>query len=207
MKVMLVNGSPHAAGTCSGALKVLAETFAKEGIETEIQTIPLETRVCMGCYACRNLKKCVIEDEVNRFLEKMKSCDGLILASPVHYAAASGLLTAFMDRAFFAGSTIGVFTHKPAAAVVCARRAGTTAALDQINKYFMISQMPVISGRYWNMVHGSNAEEALQDKEGIQNLRILARNMAWHLKCQEAGAKAGILPPETEPVEMTNFIR
>ena len=207
MKVLLVNGSPHADGTTHAALKIVAETLTTEGIDSEIYQIPQEITPCRACYTCRKIGKCIIEDAVNPFIEKMKTCDGIIIGSPVHYASASGLVTAFMDRVFFAASTQHVFEHKPAAAIACARRAGTTATLDQLNKYFSISQMPIISGRYWNMVHGTNFQEIEQDKEGVQNLRILARNMAWHLKCQEIARNAGVLPPSPEPIELTNFIR
>ena len=141
-------------------------------------------------------------------MEKAKDFDGFIFGSPVHYASAGGLITSFLDRVFFSSfSRKDVFLHKPAAAVASARRAGTTATLDQLNKYFGITQMPIISGRYWNMVHGATAEEVKQDLEGLQNMRILARNMAWHLKCQEAGKKAGVPMPKEEEITFTNFIR
>ena len=207
MKVMLLNGSPHRNGTTATALHVVEETLKSEGIDTLFYQIPLNITACRACYACRKLGHCVIDDEVNDFIEKMKTCDGLVIGSPVHYASASGLATAFLDRAFFSCFGNGVFEHKPGTAIACARRAGTTAALDQLNKYFTITQMPIISGRYWNMVHGAKAEEIFEDKEGIQNLKIVARNMVWHLKCQEAAQKAGIMPPPAEKIEFTNFIR
>lgn len=146
---------------------------------------------------------------MNEFVETAVGFDGYVFGSPVHYAAASGVITPFMDRAFYSESAgkRNVFRLKPAAAVVSARRAGATAALDQLNKYFQISEMPVVSGRYWNMVHGNTPDEVRQDKEGMQNMRILAKNMAYLLKCKEAAAKAGITPLEREPVERTNFIR
>ena len=209
MKVLLVNGSPHKKGCTDVALQEIARTLSEEGIETEIYHIgnkPISG--CMGCYACRKSGRCIIDDSVNEFVEKAKDFDGFIFGSPVHYAAAGGAITSFLDRVFFSSfSRKDVFTHKPAAAVVSARRAGTTAALDQLNKYFTITQMPIISGRYWNMVHGAAPEEVKQDFEGLQNMRILARNMAWHLKCQEAGKKAGIPLPKEEEVTFTNFIR
>lgn len=209
MKVLLVNGSPHKNGCTNMALEEIARTLKEEGIESEIYHIgnkPISG--CMGCYSCRKIGRCVIDDGVNEFVEKAKDFDGFIFGSPVHYASAGGLITSFLDRVFF--SSFGrkdVFLHKPAAAVASARRAGTTATLDQLNKYFGITQMPVISGRYWNMVHGATAEEVKQDLEGLQNMRILARNMAWHLKCQEAGKKAGVPMPKEEEVTFTNFIR
>ena len=208
MKVLLFNGSPHKNGCTYVALEEIAKTLNEEGIESEIYQIGTEPIcACKGCYACRQIGKCVIDDKVNDFVEYAKDFDGFVFGSPVHYAAASGGITAFLDRAFFSAASSGIFLHKPAFAVASARRAGTTATLDQLNKYFTISQMPVISGRYWNMVHGAKPEEVKQDLEGLQNMRILARNMAWFLKCKEAGKNAGILPPVTEKVTPTNFIR
>ncbi len=210
MKVLLFNGSPHKEGCTYTALEEISKTLKEEGIDSEIYQIGTEPiSACRACYACAKLGKCVIDDKVNNFVEYAKDFDGFIFGSPVHYASACGGITAFLDRAFFVASRSGknVFMHKPAAAIVSARRAGTTAALDQLNKYFMITQMPVISGRYWNMVHGATAEQVLEDKEGLQNMRILARNMAWHLKCQEAGKNAGIPMPKTEETVFTNFIR
>ena len=138
-----------------------------------------------------------------------EQADGFILGSPVHYASASGIIVPFMDRVFFAGFNSGrnLFRLKPASAVASARRSGTTATLDQLNKYFQINEMPVISGRYWNMVHGATPDEVRQDLEGMQNMRILARNFAYHLKCKEAATKAGILLPKQETTVFTNFIR
>jgi len=211
MKVLLFNGSPHKNGCTFTALEEIAKTLKEEGIESEIYQIGNEpSSVCRACYACKTLGKCVVNDGVNEFIEKAKDFDGFILGSPVHYASASGGATSFLDRVFFAASASGrsgYFTHKPGAAIASARRAGTTATLDQLNKYFTITQMPIISGRYWNMVHGSNAEDVKQDLEGLQNMRILARNMAWHLKCREAAEKAGVQLPKKEDTVWTNFIR
>ncbi len=211
MKVLLFNGSPHKNGCTYTALEEIAKTLKEEGVDFEIYQIGTQpVSACRACYACKKLGKCVIDDDVNTFIEKAKDFDGFIFGSPVHYASASGGATAFLDRAFFAASASGrsyYYMHKPGAAIVSARRAGTTATLDQLNKYFTISQMPIISGRYWNMVHGSNAEEVKQDLEGMQNMRILARNMAWHLKCREAAEKAGISLPKNETTVFTNFIR
>ena len=209
MKVLLVNGSPHKNGCTNVALEEIAKTLKEEGIESEIYHIgnkPISG--CMGCYACRKTGKCVLNDGVNEFVEKAKDFDGFIFGSPVHFAAISGAMTSFMDRVFYSfANHKEIFIHKPASAIVVARRAGTTAALDQLNKYFTITQMPIISGRYWNMVHGAVAEEVKQDLEGLQNMRVLARNMAWHLKCQEAGKKAGVPMPKQEETIFTNFIR
>ena len=210
MKVLLLNGSPHEKGCTYTALLEITKTLQEEGIGTEIYQLGTEPiNPCRACYACAKIGKCVINDKVNEFIEYAKDFDGFIIGSPVHYASACGSITAFLDRVFFAASKSGkdVFIHKPASAIVSARRAGTTATLDQLNKYFTITQMPIISGRYWNMVHGATPEQVLEDKEGLQNMRILARNMAWHLKCKEAGKKAGILPPKREEVVFTNFIR
>ena len=211
MKVLLFNGSPHKDGCTYTALSEIAKTLKEEGIDSEIYQIGTEPIApCRACYGCGKLGKCVINDKVNDFIDYAKNFDGFIFGSPVHYASACGGATAFLDRAFFVAFRSGrgdVFLHKPGAAVASARRAGTTATLDQLNKYFGITQMPVISGRYWNMVHGASAEDVKKDLEGMQNMRILARNMAWHLKCQEAGKKAGIEPPKSEEVVFTNFIR
>ena len=209
MKVLLVNGSPHKHGCTNVALEEIVKTLKEEGVESEIYHIgnkPISG--CMGCYSCYKTGKCVIDDCVNEFVDKAKNFDGYVFGSPVHFAAISGAMTSFMDRVFYSFAKYKeVFIHKPAAAIVSARRAGTTAALDQLNKYFTITQMPIISGRYWNMVHGETAEEVKQDLEGLQNMRVLARNMAWHLKCQEAGKKAGIPIPKEEKKIFTNFIR
>ena len=210
MKVLLINGSPHKKGCTYTALEEIAKTLKEEGVESEIYQVGTNIEACRACYACAKLGRCVINDKVNEFIDYAKDFDGFIIGSPVHYASACGGVTAFMDRAFFACFQAGrgeIFLHKPGAAIVSARRSGTTATLDQLNKYFTITQMPIISGRYWNMVHGATPEQVVQDLEGMQNMRILARNMAWHLKCKEAGEKAGIPMPKTEEITFTNFIR
>lgn len=210
MKVLLVNGSPKKNGCTFTALEEAAKALNAEGIETEIYHIgtkPLSG--CVACLRCSDLGRCSINDCVNDFVDMAQQADGFIFGSPVHYAAASGALTSFMDRVFFSDARAGrqSFSFKPAAAIISARRAGTTAAFDQLNKYFTISQMPVISSRYWNMVHGAAPEDVLQDLEGLQTMRMLGRNMAWFLKCKQAGEKAGITPPEQEAFLRTNFIR
>ena len=212
MKVLLFNGSPHKEGCTYTALTEIAKTLKEENIDSEIYQIGIKSITpCRACSACAKLGKCVInDDDVNNFVEKCKDFDGFIFGSPVHYGSASGGITAFLDRAFFSALLSGkmdYFRHKPASAVVSARRAGTTAALDQLNKYMTISEMPIISGRYWNMVHGHNSNEVRQDLEGMQNMRILARNMAWHLKCMEAGKNAGVQMPKEEEIVFTNFVR
>lgn len=207
MKIILVNGSPNAEGCTYTALKEIAATFEKEGLETEIYQIGKKpTSGCMACFKCQETGRCVIPDKVNEFIDKAENADGFIFGAPVHYASAAGALTSFMDRAFFAANK-GIYYLKPAAAIVSARRAGTTAAFDQLNKYFTISQMPIISSCYWNMVHGHQPSEVVQDLEGLQTMRVLARNMAWFLKCKEAAIKAGVKYPEQEERIFTNFIR
>lgn len=207
MKVMLVNGSPHREGCTYTALCEVANTLNQEGIETEIFWIgnkPIGG--CIACKRCTEIGKCVFDDVVNAFQEKAKEADGFIFGSPVHYAAASGNLTAFMDRIFYSGDKSNYYM-KPAAAIVSARRAGTTATFDQLNKYFTIQQMPVVSSRYWNMVHGSCAEDVKKDEEGLLTMRVLGRNMVYLLKCFEAGKKAGVELPAQETMVWTNFIR
>ena len=207
MKVLLVNGSPHEFGCTYTALAEAAKTLESEGISTEffwLGTKPLSG--CIGCGTCRKAGKCVFDDKVNEFLEKAKEADGFLFGSPVHYAAASGALTSFMDRAFYAGAK-ELYALKPAAAVVSARRAGTTAAFEQVNKYFTISEMPVISSCYWNMVHGSNPDDVKQDEEGLYTMRLLAKNMAFFLKCKKIALENGLTLPEKEPRVFTNFIR
>jgi multimeric flavodoxin WrbA len=206
----LINGSPHKEGCTYTALAEVEETLNKEGIDTEIFWVgnkPLSG--CIACKTCAEKKQCVFNDKVNDFLDIAKNADGFIFGTPVHYAAASGAITSFMDRAFYSDMLAGrqSFYLKPAAAVVSARRAGTTATFDQLNKYFTISEMPVISSRYWNMVHGATPEDVKKDLEGLQTMRVLARNMAWFLKCKEAGIKAGVRLPEREEAMFTNFIR
>jgi len=207
MRVILVNGSPHAEGCTYTALEEVAGTLEAEGIDAEIFQIGTEPLSgCTACGTCRETGRCRIHDRVNEFLEVADDADGYVFGSPVHYAAAGGAITSFMDRVFFA-SRGRCFYLKPAAAVVSARRAGTTATFDQINKYFTIAQMPVISSRYWNMVHGSKPEDVKKDLEGLQIMRVLARNMAWFLKCKQAGIRAGVPFPEREEPVATNFIR
>lgn len=207
MKVLLVNGSPRAKGCTYTALMEAAKTFEKEGIEWELFQVGMKPVAgCLGCGRCGEIGKCVIDDNVNEFVEKISGADGFIFGTPVHYAAASGALTSFMDRVFISANKKDLYL-KPAACITSARRAGTTAAFEQINKYFTISQMPVISSTYWNMVHGSKPEDVLKDEEGLQCIRTLARNMSWFLRIKAAGAEAGVPFPETEKPIKTNFIR
>ena len=208
MKVLLINGSPNENGCTYTALCEAAGALEREGIETEIfQMGKQPVRGCIGCGGCarKGDGRCVFgDDAVNRALEKAETADGYIIGSPVYFASANGSLIAMLDRMFYAGKC---FSYKPAAAVVSARRAGTTASIDEIGKYFSIRNMPVVSSKYWTMVHGNTPEEVRQDLEGMQNMRVLGRNMAWLLKCLEAGKQAGIAIPEPETPVKTNFIR
>ena len=207
MKVMLFNGSAHKNGCTYTALNIIAETLKEEQIDSEI--IQLFNNVkhdCTGCGACRKLGHCVFQDdEINSIVEKAKTAEAFIFGSPVYYAHPSGRLLSAMDRMFYSGSS--AFKKKPAAAIVSARRAGTTASLDAITKHFSLNEMPIVSSNYWNMVHGVSPEDVLKDEEGCQIMRTLARNLAWILKCIEVGKENGINPPETEAKIHTNFIR
>jgi len=210
MKVLLINGSPHSNGCTYTALEEIAQTLKNEGVSSEIFQIGTKPLAgCIACKVCAEEGQCVFNDKVNEFLAIAKNFDGFIFGSPVHYAAASGAITSFMDRVFYTNACSGknLFYLKPAAAIVSARRAGTTAALDQLNKYFTISQMPIISSNYWNMIHGAKPEDVAQDLEGLQIMRTLAKNMAWFLKCKEAGEKAGVAVPIIEERVYTNFVR
>ncbi len=210
MKVILVNGSPHEHGCTARALEEVAKALESCGVRSEVFWLGTEPiSGCLGCGGCARAGKCVIEDKVNEFLDLAAEADGFVFGSPVHYAGASGALTAFMDRAFYSDmcGRRRAFYLKPAAAVLSARRGGTTAAFDQLNKYFLISQMPVIASNYWNMVHGSVPAEVERDEEGLQIMRVLGRNMAWFLQCKKAGEQAGVPLPEKERKISTNFIR
>lgn len=206
MKVILLNGSPNKEGCTYTALKEVAESLNKNGIETEIVWMGKSVSSgCTACGACKKTGRCVFtQDNVNEVLEKMEQADGLVVGSPVYYASPNGSIVSFLDRLFFAGNC---FAYKPAAAVASARRAGTTATLDMLNKYFTISNMMVVSSQYWTMVHGSCPEDVRKDEEGMQTMRVLGANMAWLLKCIEAGNRAGVPLPEPEERKWTNFIR
>ncbi|MEI3162762.1 MAG: flavodoxin family protein [Lachnospirales bacterium] len=211
MKVALVNGSPHKNGCTYTALKEVAKTLNEEGIDTEIFWIgnkPIGG--CIACKACIKTGNCVFDDSVNEFRKIAQQCDGFVFGAPVHYGAAGGNMTAFMDRLFYSdlcGRGNETFYMKPAACVISARRAGTTATFDQINKYFTIQEMPVVSSRYWNMVHGAKADEVAEDKEGLYTMRVLGRNMAFMLKCKEVALKNGVEMPKKETPVFTNFVR
>lgn len=205
MKVILINGSPNPNGCTFTALSEIAETLQANGVESEmIQIGRGAVQGCTGCRSCTKTGRCVFEDQVNDTIEKVREADGLIVGTPVYYASPNGSLISFLDRLFFAGSG---FEHKPAAAVCSARRGGTTASFEVLNKYFTISQMPVVSSTYWNMVHGGIPDDVRKDEEGLQTMRNLARNMAYLIRCRKAAAEQGILPPKNEKTFRTSFIR
>ena len=209
MNVLLVNGSGNLAGSTFTALSEVARTLEAEGIGTEIfQLGDAPIRDCNGCGGCARLGRsaCVFKDDcVNELIARAAASDGFVFGTPVYYAHPSGRLLSALDRAFYAGGA--AFRHKPGFAVAVARRGGTTASLDAVLKHFTINQMPVVSSTYWTMVHGREAGDVPQDQEGMQTLRNAARNMAWLLRCIEAGRERGIAPPEAETGARTNFIR
>ena len=195
MKVLLINGSPHEKGCTYTALTLIAGELNSAGIETEILNVGTKpVGGCIGCGGCAAGKGCVFGGVVNEAIEKAKTADGFVFGSPVHYASASGNMTSFMDRLAYAGGKY--LAYKPAAICCSARRAGTTTTLDQLVKYPQFFHMPLVNGSYWAMVHGSNAEQVLQDAEGCAVMQELGRNMAWLLRCIEAGRAAGIDHPE-----------
>ncbi len=205
MKVLLINGSYHEKGCTYTALAEVAKSLNANGIETDFFWIGQgQYAGCKGCWACKKIKKCVMNDGLNEFVEKAAQYDGFVFGSPVYYASASGALVSFMDRVFYSGRKN--FEYKPAAAVVSCRRAGASTTFDVLNKYFTVNSMPVVGSNYWNEIHGNTAEEAAQDEEGLQTMRILGNNMAWLLKCIQLGKKEG-LAPEKERKIMTSFIR
>ena len=212
MKVLMLNGSGNANGSTRAGLDIMAEVFAANGVDSEIVCVGAKpARDCIGCNKCAEKGKCVFADDgVNEFVEKATAADGFVFGTPVYYAHPSGRILSFLDRAFFSnmwGTGAAAFRHKPAAAVVVARRAGTSASYDVLNKYFGISQMLNVGSTYWNEFHALTREDVPQDPEGVQTLRNLARNMAWIMKCLKAGRDAGILPPEAEADALTNFVR
>ena len=206
MKVLLINGSPKVKGNTAFALEQMAEVFAELGIETEtIQVGNQLIRGCQGCGACYKLGKCVFDDDiVNETAKKLAEADGMVVGSPVYYASPNGTLLCFLDRLFYSNSAD--LRMKVGASIVCARRGGTTAAMDVLNKYFTISQMPVASSTYWNIIHGAKPGQAVEDAEGIRTMRNLAKNMAYMMKAF-AAAKDTVELPENEPKVFTNFIR
>ncbi len=209
MKVLLVNGSPNKEGCTYTALTEVADTLNKNGVDTEIFWIGKKpVSGCIACRKCAEIGKCVFDDLVNQCAEKAEQCDGFIFGSPVYFASANGSMTSFMDRLFYSLLLAGKsLAGKPAAAVVSCRRGGNTATFDQMNKYFSICKMPIVTSQYWNMVHGNSPEEVKQDLEGLQTMRTLGQNMVWLLQCIEAGKQAGIELPVYEAPVRTNFVR
>ena len=206
MKVLLINGSPRAYGCTYTALSEVATQLQKHGIETQIFQIGNQPiRSCIACGRCTSTGHCVFEEDgVNECIDLISQADGVVIGAPVHYASAAGACSAFLDRVFYAKNS---FAFKPGAAVVSCRRGGASATFDQLNKYFTISSMPVVSSQYWNSVHGNTPEQVKQDLEGLQTMRTLADNMAWLLHCIEAGKQAGIPDPTPERRISTSFIR
>ena len=206
MKVLMLNGSAKPGGNTNAALTEIGKELEKEGISYEIFQIGAgPVRDCIGCGQCTENGCIFTDDAVNEFVAKAKEADGFVFGTPVYYAHPSGRILSFLDRVFYSSGK--VFSYKPAAAVAVARRGGTSASLDVLNKYFGISQMPTVGSTYWNMVHGNRPEEVQKDEEGLQTMRNLGRNMAWLLKCIENGRKDGLEPPVNEHTYKTNFIR
>ena len=206
MKVLLINGGPHKEGCTYTALEEVSNSLQKNSIETEIIWLgnnPIAG--CIGCNACLKTGKCFRGDIVNEFLEKAKNADGFVFGTPVHFASMSGALTSFMDRVFYGRGEL--FKNKPACGVMSCRRGGASATFDEINKYFAMNNMPIVTSQYWNQVHGSNPDQVREDEEGMQTMRTLGNNMAWLLKCIDVAKKNGVDYPENEKPVKTNFIR
>ncbi len=209
LKVLLVNGSPHKEGCVFTALTEIADTLRGEGVASTLFWVGNQPVAgCIGCGVCVGKRRCFRNDRVNEFVEMMDDYDGFVFGTPVHYAAASGAMTSFLDRVFFIDEFNGDhFAGKPAAAIATCRRSGGTAALDQMNKYMTDCNMPVVPSQYWNVVHGNTPDEIRRDTEGLQTMHVLARNMAWLLKCIALGREHGFEFPAHEQHTMTNFIR
>lgn len=206
MKVLLVNGSPRPNSNTLAGLREMEKIFAEEGIETEIYNIGnKDIRGCIGCNQCSKKGACVFDDEVNEFAAKFEAADGLVVGSPVYYAAPNATVQAFLQRLFYSSQFDKSF--KVGAAFVCARRAGTTAAFDVLNKFFTISGMPVAPSQYWNNIHGGAPGEAIRDEEGMQTLRVLARNMSFMIKSFALGKEKFGLPEKEPQHKWTNFFQ
>ena len=206
MKVLMLNGSSHINGTTMAALTEVGKALEEDGIEYEIFQIgggPVAD--CLGCGQCTENGCIFSDDAVNAFVAKAKEADGYIFGTPVYYAHPSGRIQSFLDRVFYSSGKH--FAHKPGASVAVARPGGTATTFDVLNKYFGITQMITVGSTYWNQVHGRNAEDAAKDLEGMQTMRNLGHNMAWVLKCLEAGKEKGLVPPTADSSNQTNFIR
>ena len=205
-KVLLINGSPNEAGCTYTALKEIADTLKNEGVESEILYLGKKPVAgCIDCGKCSESGHCVFNDQVNAVLDRIDEFSALVAGSPVYYSGPSAQICGFLDRLFFCGGRR--MNGKLGAAVVSCRRGGASASFDRLNKYFGINGMHVVGSQYWNQVHGNTPEEVMQDAEGLQTMRTLARNMAWLLKCIDAGREKGLTVPEREPFQRTNFIR
>lgn len=205
-KVLLINGSPNPKGCIWRALKEVEDTLAKDGVEAEIiQVGNKDIRGCIACLQCRKIGKCVFDDIVNEVAGKLEEADGIVIGSPVYFASANGTMISFLDRLFY--STPYSKAWKVGAAIASARRGGTTATFDELNKYFTINQMPIASGQYWNAVHGYTAEDVEKDEEGLQQMRTLAHNMAFLIKAIQLGKDQIGLPDPEKERKLTNFIR
>lgn len=205
-KVLLINGSPHQFGCTYTALKEVADTLGKNGVETEI--LYLGTKPVAGCIACGKCGqtgRCVFDDQVNRVLDKLDEYSGIVVGSPVYFAGPTGQICAFLDRLFYCGG--GRMAGKIAASVVSCRRGGASASFDRLNKYFGISNMHIAGSQYWNQIHGKTPAQAVKDLEGLQTMRTLGQNIAWLIKSIEAGEAAGLAAPEYEKTQITNFIQ
>lgn len=210
LRVALINGSPHEKGCTYTALNIIADTLSKHNVDCEFYWIGIKPLAgCISCDRCMATAECAFTDRVNEFIPVAERADGFIFGSPVHFAGSSGAIKSFMDRVFFSALRGGrdTFYLKPTAAITSSRRAGNVSAFDALNKHFTLMQMPIISSTYWNLVFGNTPEEVLQDVEGVQIMRILARNMAWFLRCKQAGMAAGVPMPEREAHLPFNFIR
>ncbi|MDR2844983.1 MAG: flavodoxin family protein [Puniceicoccales bacterium] len=206
MKVLLVNGSPHANGCTFTALSEVEKTLHANGIGTDwYQLGKAPVQGCVACRGCKTTGRCVVSADANDVAERIRAADGVVVGSPVYFASANGALCALLDRVFFSASK--TFRGKPAASVVSCRRGGASAAFDRLNKYFTLAEMPVTSSQYWNSVHGNSPEEVLRDAEGLQVMRTLGHNMAWLLNSFSAAKAAGLPAPEREERVATNFIR
>ncbi len=206
MKVLCINGSPNEHGCTDAALREVESTLHRHGIETErVYLGKKPVPGCIGCRKCKETGRCIQNDWVNQLLARLDEFDVLVVGSPVYYAGPSGQATAFLDRLFYAAG--GRMAGKLGAAVVSCRRGGASAAFDRLNKYFTISNMPVVPSQYWNQVHGNTPEEVAQDEEGLQTMRTLGENLAWLLRSIEAGRAAGVPAPQYETPIRTNFIR
>lgn len=206
MKVLLLNGSPHQHGCTYTALLETANALTQRGIDAEIHWIGNQpVPGCIACGACRKAGKCIYDDQVNQLIDKLDSYDGFVFGTPVYYGGPSGQILSLMNRLFYCASA--KMAGKPVAAVVSCRRGGASAAFQQMNMHFMMTNMSVVTSQYWNQVHGNTPEEVLQDAEGLQTMRTLAENMAYTLRSIQAGKAAGVPAPSYEPKQMTNFIR